>query len=30
MQRIDVDRVFEEVCRIYEARTSGVASNNLK
>jgi ADP-heptose:LPS heptosyltransferase len=29
MQRIDVDRVLAEVCRIYEART-GVASNNLK
>ena len=23
MQRIDVNRVFEEVCRIYEARTDG-------
>ena len=28
MQRIDVDRVFKEVCRIYEARTRGVAANN--
>jgi ADP-heptose:LPS heptosyltransferase len=26
MQRIDVDRVFKEVCRLYEART-GVAGN---
>jgi ADP-heptose:LPS heptosyltransferase len=30
MQRIDVNRVFDEVCRIYEARTGSVASNNLK
>ncbi len=29
MQRIDVDRVFEEVCRLYEARTSDVASNKI-
>lgn len=28
MQRIDVDRVFEEVCRIYETR-KGAASNKL-
>jgi ADP-heptose:LPS heptosyltransferase len=27
MQRIDVDRVFKEVCRLYEART-GVAGSN--
>lgn len=29
MQRIDVDRVFKEVCRIYEARTRGVATNEM-
>ena len=29
MQRIDVDRVFEEVCRLYEARAGGIASKNL-
>jgi hypothetical protein len=29
MQRIDADRVFKEVCRIYEARTRGVAANHL-
>jgi ADP-heptose:LPS heptosyltransferase len=27
MQRIDVDRVFDEVCRVYEARTACGASN---
>jgi ADP-heptose:LPS heptosyltransferase len=26
MQRIDVDRVFDEVCRVYETRTAGGAS----
>jgi ADP-heptose:LPS heptosyltransferase len=29
MQRIDVDRVFEEVCRIYEARAGGTVANKL-
>lgn len=30
MQRIDVDRVLEEVCRIYEARSHGIVADKLK